>query len=886
MSRSMSYVRWVSTIGLSVLLANPAMAQVVSPDGTLNTTVNRSGNTFTITNGTAAGTHLFHSFREFSIPSNGAAIFDLVNTPNATTIFSRVTGGISSNIDGVIRSMNATNPVSLFLMNPAGIVFGPNSSLDITGSFLGTTASSISFKNGETFASTATPLPTPLLTVSVPTGLQFGQAPAGMTVRSVLGLAVKTGQTLGLVGGNLAIDGGIVRAPAGRLELGSVGTGSQVAIAPVSSALNSGFGLDYGAVQTFQDIQLNNVATVDASGAGGGAIQVQGRRVEIKEGSALMSDTTGATAGQGIAVYASEKLVVSGVAPNAAALLSDGNYNPIPSRIRAYVSRGATGASGNIVIQTPTLQILDGAAIRDSTYGQGNGGNITVSADRIEILGQYDNDDKLQSGLYAMAERGSQGKGGAITLNAQTIELKGGIIRSSTRSGAGGDITIRANRLNLDGQQQSSDVITGITTSSRETATGKGGDIKLELQDLRVLNGSGIRTGAYGVGNAGNIVIQAKTIDVIGIDPVAYSSGIFTTVNRRTATGKGGNIQITSDRVTVLDSAFISASTLGIGNSGDLSITSNLVEVAGVSPDPARTVEFGYGIVSSIDTSSSTAASAGRLSITANQLIVRDRGVISVGNSGSGNSGNLLVNANLVRLEDQGSLNAEVKAGSQGNITVNANALIMRRGASIRTNAGTKATGGDITLKANTITQLENSDIEANAIEGRGGNIRISTQALLGGKFRSKLTPESDITASSEFGINGTVQVNGIGLDPSSSLAGLPTDIVDSSNLIAAGCGGKQGSRFISTGRGGIPRDPTHRSILSRPWTDLRQSLGAPSPSAPSPSAQSVESPRSVAQSPRAIEATALSQDPHTGEIALIAGQMSQPIDPATCGLR
>ena len=217
-----------------------------------------------------------------------------------------------------------------------------------------------------------------------------------MTVRSVLGLTVKTGQTLGLVGGNLAIDGGIVRAPAGRLELGSVGTESQVAIAPVSSALSSGFGLDYATVQNFQDIQLSNLATVDASGAGGGAIQVQGRRVEIKDGSALVSDTTGAAFGQDITVSASEKLVVSGVAPNAAELLKNGDYDPIPSRIRAYVTKGATGAGGNIVIKTPTLQLLDGAAIRDSTYGQGNGGNIIVSADRIEILGQYGNDDKLQ----------------------------------------------------------------------------------------------------------------------------------------------------------------------------------------------------------------------------------------------------------------------------------------------------------------------------------------------------------------------------------------------------------------------------------------------------------------------------------------------------------
>ena len=876
MSRSMSCIQCIGTIGLSVLIANPSMAQVISPDGTLNTIVNRLGNNFTITNGTTAGTNLFHSFREFSIPTNGAAIFDLVNTPNATTIFSRVTGGNSSNIDGMIRSVNATNPVSLFLMNPAGIVFGPSSSLDITGSFLGTTASGITFKNGETFSSTATQLPTPLLTVSVPTGLQFGQAPANITVRSVLGLAVKTGQTLGLVGGNLAIEGGILRAPSGRLELGSVGTGSQVAIVPLGVGFSrSGFSLDYATVQTFQDIQLNNVATVDASGVGGGAIQVQGRRVEIKDGSAIVSDTRGASVGQGITVNASEKLVVSGVAPNAASLLKDGNYDAIPSRIRAYVSKGATGAGGNIVIKTPTLQILDGAAIRDSTYGQGNAGNITVSADRIEILGQYDDDEKLQSGLYAMAERGSQGKGGAITLNAQTIELKGGIIRGSTRSGAGGDITIRANRLDLDGQQQSSSVITGITTSSRETATGKGGDIKLELQDLQIRYGSGIRTGAYGVGNAGNIIIQSKAIALLGIDSVAYSSGIYTTVNRATATGQGGSINITSDRLSVLDAAFISASTLGIGNAGDLSITSNLIEVAGISPDPVQAAKFGYGMISSIDTNSSTAASAGRLSLTANQLVVRDRGVVSVGNTGSGNSGNLVVNANVVRLEDQGSLKAEVKAGSQGNIAVNANALIMRRDARITTNAGTNATGGQITLNAKTITQLENSDITANAVKGKGGTISISTQALFGGTFRSQLTPESDITANSEFGVNGTVQVNGIGLDPSSGLGALPTDIVDPSKQISAGCDGKQGSRFVATGRGGMPKNPLQRETFSRPWTDLRQSLGAPS----------VDSPNPIALSPRVIEATALSRNAQTGELTLIAGNTPKILNPATCGL-
>ena len=105
-----------------------AIAQVIS-DGTTSTIVNPNGNNFTILNGIVKGTNLFHSFSNFSVPTGGSANFDLVNTPNITTIFSRVTGGNVSNIDGLIRTLNSSNPLSLFLMNPAGIVFGQNASL-------------------------------------------------------------------------------------------------------------------------------------------------------------------------------------------------------------------------------------------------------------------------------------------------------------------------------------------------------------------------------------------------------------------------------------------------------------------------------------------------------------------------------------------------------------------------------------------------------------------------------------------------------------------------------------------------------------------------------------------------------------------------------------
>jgi filamentous hemagglutinin family protein len=172
-------------VGLIGAIA-PANAQSVISDGTLNTIVTRSGNVFTIDNGTTSGTNLFHSFREFSIPTGGSAIFN--NAATVQNIFSRVTGGTASNIDGLIQAQGSAN---LFLLNPSGILFGANASLNIGGSFVGTTAQSIQFADGIEL-SASNPNDRPLLTMSAPIGLQMGQNPAAIAVQN-------TGHTLGTV---------------------------------------------------------------------------------------------------------------------------------------------------------------------------------------------------------------------------------------------------------------------------------------------------------------------------------------------------------------------------------------------------------------------------------------------------------------------------------------------------------------------------------------------------------------------------------------------------------------------------------------------------------------------------------------------------------------
>ena len=166
-----------SLVLLGLLRSETAQAQV-SADGTLSTTVTSADQrNFVIENGDRAGGNLFHSFREFSIPTGGSAYFN--NAATVQNIFARITGGNVSNIDGLIRANGAAN---LFLLNPSGILFGSNARLDVGGSFIGTTASTIKFADGAGFSAT-NPTGTTLLTISTPIGLQMGNSPGTITVQ-------------------------------------------------------------------------------------------------------------------------------------------------------------------------------------------------------------------------------------------------------------------------------------------------------------------------------------------------------------------------------------------------------------------------------------------------------------------------------------------------------------------------------------------------------------------------------------------------------------------------------------------------------------------------------------------------------------------------------
>ena len=181
--------------------------------------------------------------------------------------------------------MGVVGNANLFLINPNGIVFGPNASLDVQGSFVATTANAVEFGSCGIFSASAPGSPQ-LLDVN-PSAFLFNQIPPGaITHQSVAGLQVPQGQNLILLGGNVNLDGGVLQAPSGRVELAGLAESGRVGINEESNNLSLIF--PDGGVRA--DISLSNQALVEASGD----IQVQGKRVTLTERSRIKTVTQGA----------------------------------------------------------------------------------------------------------------------------------------------------------------------------------------------------------------------------------------------------------------------------------------------------------------------------------------------------------------------------------------------------------------------------------------------------------------------------------------------------------------------------------------------------------------------------------------------------------------
>ncbi|MEO1684191.1 MAG: S-layer family protein [Cyanobacteria bacterium J06631_12] len=812
-------------------------AQVI-PDSSVNTQYAGGKVTGGFLTSDGGQQNLFHSFAAFSLSPSDTVTF--VATPSVKNIITRVTGSLPSSIDGTLQVGNSA--ANFFLINPEGISFGPNAQLNLLGSFTASTAESFVFNGGSIFSAANLEAPS-LLTVSAPIGLQMGEVPSAIAVHNTgynftrtnpldarssdlsptlqegdtIGLQVAPGKTLALIGAGIEFDGGVVTANSGHLEIGSVGPNSFVGLIPTPI----GFAAHYRGVSQFEDIHLANQS----------AANVSGFPVEMHPSLPLQIFATeqGSLQVVGQDIHLSEASLLLGQ-NGPAASLPGGDMriraatlslqgSQIDKQIRGGILSGTLGAtdSGNIFVAAENLDITEGAAIIGVTYTDAASGSIEIEVEnQLRVHGSAPGNAFLSS-VIGETVIGGAGQSGDIVVNAPNILLEegGGFNAINFSEGDSGDLYVVADTITLRGRIEESDIPSAISASN----LGSGGAGKLDIQTRRlsVSDGATVAASSISSGDAGSIRIVAREqIDL------AVGSG-----ERRDSINS-----------SVLRPSLVEQHLLGV-------------------PDVDPT------------------GNAGNIFIQTPMLNIEGQTGIAVQNGGSGKGGQLEIQADQLSVREGGQLRALTVSGEGGDIDLQlTDSLILRGGSLLNVESRGAGNGGNISIVSPLLIALENSDIVANAVQGQGGNIDIVSQSVLGTAFRDRLTPESDITASSEFGINGTVAIDTPQVDPSSGAIALSTTVVDPDQQIAAGCAGNTNNQFIASGRGGLSPDPRETLTSATLWQDVR-------PTGSSEAVADLEQDTTTKFGEHLQEAHDWARGPH-GEIQLLAGRQLEAL-PSSC---
>jgi len=794
-----------------------------------------------IVDGAQRGTTRFHSFEEFHVEQNRGIYFD---APGVENILSRVTGGNSSEIFGTLGVIGSN--ANLFLINPNGIIFGPDARLDVNGSFVATTANAIELGERGIF-SASEPEDSSLLRVR-PTAFLFNQI-ANQPLNSITvngELTVPVNQSLLLVGGNpspsaaatgrVLLNGGRLAASSGRVDVAAIAEPGEVRLGLQNGLLFLRFPNDLER----SPISLINSSEIDVRGIPGGDISIYADTFDLLNTSFLQGGIdpndgfVGERAGD-IVVNASGRVSLNqasaignsvlgnpdddernsqGRAGNiritANDLFLDGNTPAGLTRLASRLRPNASGRGGNIFVSVVgQVSLTNGAAITTTTAGDGNAGNIRITGDRIHFDGQTENlvsdpetGDTFRSGssVFSAVRGEGQGNGGNVRLEARSVRFtNGGSANTSTLGeGTAGNVTVIADDILLQGVGTASQFrFSGIYSRAEAGARGDsdGGVIRIQTGSLSVLDGATVTAETFSQGNAGRLFVNAnRFVRVQGVN----ADGSESQLNFNTSTaGDAGTLEINTPRLLVLDGANVSARTSGAGRGGILEVNAREFIVVD-----------GTGSRLAFDTTDS--GNAQGIILQTRDLRVQNQGIVTVSNGeeGTGNPGNLTVFAGTIVLRNEGFLITETGSGRGGNIELYVDDLTLLRDRSlISASAGGFADGGNVTIETPdgfVIAVLsENSDIVASADAGDGGAARARATGVFGFRqFRGRRTPESDFTASSVLGIDGVVEID----TEEREFEELEATPVTAE--IAQGCAVRDSqtqSEFIITGRGGLP---------------------------------------------------------------------------------
>ncbi len=725
----------------------------------VGTVVTVNGNVFEITGGTTVGgRNLFHSFINFSIPSDRSASF--LNDTSIVNILARVTGGNPSDIQGTIRANGTAN---LFLMNPYGIIFGPNARLEIGGSFVATTASAIRFPGDNEFSLNSTvDSQNPLLSVN-PSALLFNQiqnaaienrssaiSGSDLVGTNIFGLRVPDGRSLLLVGGDVNLNGGTLNALGGHIEIGGLAGTGTVGINVDGNNLRLSFPNSVARA----NVTLTNAAEANVIADNGGSLTINARDLKLSGRSFLRagierdSGTVNSRAGD-------------------ITLDVSGSIKITNSFIQNALEDRAVGKGGNVKIRSGALSLTNGAQIAAATFGRGDAGSVLVQTDEaVSLTGR-------NTTIFSSVQAGGVGNGGSINITAKALSLNNGAqLQTSVNEASGsratgrghaGDVNINVrDAVIMDGA--SGTFRSGVRTNINQNVVGNGGHINITAGSISLTNGAQLSASTSGQGKAGAISLTAKgAISFDGIAGGGLSSAALSTVNAG-AVGDGGDIKIAADSLSLTNGAQLvtivrdASGNLpgGRGNAGNVSVdVRNTLTIGGISSD-----EFYSGIFSRVDT-----------------------GAV-------GNGGNISIRTGSLSLFDDGQLNANMFGqGKAGNISLRATDSVSLRNASIFSylGPGVKGQGGDIRITAKSFSLADGAQLVAATFgKGDAGSVFVQTDEAVSLAGRNT-TIFSGVQAGG-VGNGGSINITASSLSLNNG-AQLQTGVNEASGSRAAGRG-------------------------------------------------------------------------------------------------
>lgn len=766
------------TAVMSVLfLLQKCMAQTppITSSG-FETTITQNGSTYNITGGIrpGSGTNLFHSFGEFNVPNNQIVNF-LNETPALATlnILGRVTGGNISNIFGTIQT-TAFPGANLFLMNPAGFLFGPNASLNVGGMVNFTSADYLQLADSVRFNAIPNATADGLLSTAPVAEYGFlGSNPGAITVQGSR-FRVSEGEGISLVGGTIMIQsGGLdngtfqsarIMASGGSINLANAASHGEVS----ASTFLPDPGMSGGS------ITLSQESTLNVSGNGAGTVRIRGGQLHIADAT-IFADTgeaDGALTVIDINILGKISLADSRATPVISARTTGtGNAGKVhieSASLEASTSSTATfalidthtsgtGKAGSAEVRiTDNLKVsgtntTEFSFIDSGTAGPGNGGDVRIDAKNIDLRAtSIKTGDASFRGLIPEPS----GSGGNLTI--ETESLQGNLFRLTSSSFTaiaetqdGGDIRLsgRANSLaninflngvvaadgigrggaitltNIDS------ITTDFTVFETSTVFSQGGGITANGRSINLTNGSSFTASTFGDGAAGNIdVIGTDNVSLVGVtgsNPLGVHrpSGLFSNSFGDLGNGKGGDISITTPVLT-MNEGRVNTSTASSGNSGTITTNAAKVTISGEFPLPVGEEAEPIFNITNVHPSgffaktvgselcSGACGNAGNMHIHVDSLVMGPGSQIDNGTSSTGHGGQITITA-TDSVSISGTLSDRSPVG------------IFSRSIGTAPDAGP---GGDITLTAGqSVTILNGASVSAGSTGlGDAGNISIN----------------------------------------------------------------------------------------------------------------------------------------------------------------